>query len=86
MKTITKTYTLVDPDGRGCAALEYTERMNAAGDDIVEGVVNCNIPPILCINIETVQVTGKRYMSKVGFCAVHSPSKYKRWFKMEATP
>lgn len=78
--TVSKTYTLREPDGRGCNAAEYSSVLNAEGDDTVEITVPCDGTVVLCIDLVTITYKGKRIPSKVGFCKAHSPRKYMRWF------
>ena len=81
---ISKTYTLIPPDGRRCKALVFDQRLNATMDDVKEVVAPCGAQAVLCIDIDT--WGRKRHtLSRVGFCKIHQPGKYLRWFGLGPT-
>ena len=79
---ISKTYTLISPDGRRCKTLVFDQCLNATMDDVKEVVAPCGAQAVLCIDIDT--WGRKRHtLSRVGFCERHQPRKYLRWFGIE---
>ena len=78
-----KTYRLVEKDGRRCQVTVVYEDTFYGGQE----ADYCGIIANFCIDIETISLSGKRVVSKVGFCSIgHVPRRYKQWFKLEADP
>ena len=80
---VKKTYRLVEKDGRRCQVVVIVPDSYYGGEE-ADG---CGYKARYCIDIETISLSGKRVVSKVGFCGIgHVPRRYKQWFKLEADP
>ena len=77
--SITKTYTVVEPDGRRCRKLlRYGGRERY--DDYDE--YPCRVRAVLCIDIITVSIRGQRVVSRTGYCQGHLSQRLRRQFSI----
>ena len=78
--TVSKTYTICDPSGRVCLAEILVTHFSPDGDEPSQEP--CCTPADLGINIDTITMSGKHNISRIGFCTQHIPRKYRDWFKI----
>ncbi len=75
---ITKTYTVVAPDGRTCK-----RDRDGRYDTSENGTRPCGKPATICVDILTIRPNGKKHRSKWGVCPNHMNPRYARRFNIE---
>ncbi len=73
---VTKVYTVADPAGRTCstkiAEMDHGEWWH----------IPCTKLAVWALDIDTTAISGRYVLSRVSFCMMHIPARYRHWFKL----